>query len=377
MSACNLTQPILGTECIGDSLYNKINPNFENLDNAVCALSTNFLNVVDSTTVDLAFSNNTRTLSANVIAPWGFKNKLINGNFDIWQRGTSGSASNNNGGAGFFVADRWGFSPNLGGTVVVSRQPFAYTQTDVPNNPTYHLRFQSTVGSTAAPLLFQRLENVRLLAGKTVTFSFYAKSNTPISVVLGYSYVYGTVPPNSSQDNYILSTVSIGTTWTKYVVTTTLPAIPAGRTIANPELTSFQLVFNFPTSSTFTFDIAQAQLEEGPIATTFEQRPIGTELALCQRYFEIGGIYIDNNNGTADLVWRFDYSYKANKRTFPTLAFWSNPWFSPPSGPGGGVALSPAGFTAYADLFACVVSVAVPSPTPAEYNFSFSIDAEV
>jgi hypothetical protein len=34
-----------------------------------------------------------------------------------------------------------------------------------------------------------------------------------------------------------------------------------------------------------TFDIAQVQIEPGPVATPFEQRPIGTELALCQRYF--------------------------------------------------------------------------------------------
>jgi hypothetical protein len=35
-----------------------------------------------------------------------------------------------------------------------------------------------------------------------------------------------------------------------------------------------------------TFDIAQVQIEPGPVATPFEQRPIGTELALCQRYFQ-------------------------------------------------------------------------------------------
>ena len=35
-----------------------------------------------------------------------------------------------------------------------------------------------------------------------------------------------------------------------------------------------------------TFDIAQVQVEPGPVATPFERRPIGTELALCQRYYE-------------------------------------------------------------------------------------------
>ena len=34
-----------------------------------------------------------------------------------------------------------------------------------------------------------------------------------------------------------------------------------------------------------TFDIAQVQIEPGPVATPFEQRPIGTELQLCKRYY--------------------------------------------------------------------------------------------
>jgi hypothetical protein len=37
-----------------------------------------------------------------------------------------------------------------------------------------------------------------------------------------------------------------------------------------------------------TFDIAQVQVEPGPVATPFERRPIGAELALCQRYFQNG-----------------------------------------------------------------------------------------
>ena len=39
-----------------------------------------------------------------------------------------------------------------------------------------------------------------------------------------------------------------------------------------------------------TFDIAQVQIEAGPVATPFERRPIGTELALCQRYYETGTV---------------------------------------------------------------------------------------
>jgi hypothetical protein len=42
-----------------------------------------------------------------------------------------------------------------------------------------------------------------------------------------------------------------------------------------------------PINTTFTLDIWGLQVEEGSVATPFEQRPIQTELALCQRYFQV------------------------------------------------------------------------------------------
>src|SRR5574338_1498024 len=69
-----------------------------------------------------------------------FRNKIMNGNFDIWQRGTSQTS------AGYGSADRWAFN-NTGSTKTTSRQTFALGQTDVPNNPTY---FSRTVVSSVA-----------------------------------------------------------------------------------------------------------------------------------------------------------------------------------------------------------------------------------
>ena len=62
------------------------------------------------------------------------------------------------------------------------------------------------------------------------------------------------------------------------------------------------------------------QLELGPVATPFERRPIGTELALCQRYYEagIGKIagYGKQANGNATGVY-----FKVTKRVPPTLTY--------------------------------------------------------
>ena len=62
-----------------------------------------------------------------------FRNKLINGNFEIWQRATSQTS------AGYGSADRWD-NTHIGSTKTASRQSFTNGQTDVPGNPKYFHR---------------------------------------------------------------------------------------------------------------------------------------------------------------------------------------------------------------------------------------------
>jgi hypothetical protein len=93
--------------------------------------------------------------------------------------------------------------------------------------------------------------------------------------------------------------VSIGTSWQKVTVTATVPSI-SGKTLGTNGNSYLALISGSTLAPTWntstdslgqqsgTFDIAQVQIEPGPVATPFEQRPIGTELALCQRYFQAG-----------------------------------------------------------------------------------------
>jgi len=222
----------------------------------------------------------------------GLRNAIINPNFDIWQRGTSFTGSE-------YGADRW-IHGRVGTTHTVTRQAFTVGQTAVPNEPTYFCRtvVTSVAGATNYSSLQQSIEDVRTFAGQQVTISFWAKVDTTKSISVELVQYFGTGGSPSATVNSIgVTKVSIGTSWQKVTVTTTLPSI-SGKTIGTSNDSLLQLNIWFDAGSSFnartdtlgqqsgTFEIAQVQIERGPVATPFERRPQQTELALCQRYYE-------------------------------------------------------------------------------------------
>jgi len=237
---------------------------------------------------------------------FGTKNKIINGNFDIWQRGTSFSIPSTPGLT--YTADRWaaGFD-GTGATRTISQEPFTLGQTDVPNEPTNFLRWSQTVAGTGATYntLAQRIENVRTCANKTITVSFYAKAAASTTVSVDAIQFFGTGGTPSPSVGATGSTITVSTTWQKYIVTFSIPSI-SGKTLGTANTPYgdhfLQLNFNLPINSTFTFDLAQVQLEEGFQATQFEQRPIAAELSLCQRYYSFAGINIQGGAAGSDAL---------------------------------------------------------------------------
>jgi len=222
-----------------------------------------------------------------------FRNKIINGNFDIWQRGTSlGSGT-----GARYLADRW----TNGSTIVAytpSQQAFTVGQPDVPNEPKFfHRTIVAAGGDTNSnATLHQHIESVRTFAGKTVTLSFYAKTPTaPENVAIEFYQHFGT--GGSPAVSIPAGSFNLTSSWQKFTVTVNIPTI-SGKNIGTSNNDDYLTVyFWFDAGSTFgarasnignqsgTFDIAEVQVEEGSVATPFEERPIGTELALCQRYF--------------------------------------------------------------------------------------------
>jgi hypothetical protein len=212
----------------------------------------------------------------------GFQNRIINGDMRIWQRGTTISNPTT---SNFYTADRWGCNRDSDVTgAVVSRIASGLTGFE------YALALQRVAGNTNTGGLYLYYSNESTntydLAGSPVTLSFYAKTGANYSggvltaqVVSGtgtdqriYAYTGGVAVINTTQ--------AITSTWTRYSFTGTVPA----------NATEIGLMFFWVPTGTAGADdavkITGVQLEAGSTATEFERRPIETELALCQRYYD-------------------------------------------------------------------------------------------
>jgi hypothetical protein len=216
------------------------------------------------------------------------KNKIINGDFGIWQRGTSFTATGY-----LYTADRWvtyGYTTN---TTTVSRQTFTLGTAPVAGyEGTYFCRINSSNTNT---YIGQRIEDVRTFANQTVTISLWAKSASAITnLTLGFAQVFGSGGSATVGTNFT-TTGSVGTSWSRISVTGTVPSI-SGKTIGTD---SFLILDIVSATLNNNLDIWGVQVEAGSVATAF-QTATGTiqgELAACQRYYQRFTIDTDGHTG--------------------------------------------------------------------------------
>jgi hypothetical protein len=234
----------------------------------------------------LAVGSNGDTLVADSAATTGLswspsfgfsagKNKIINGNFGIWQRGTTVTPASGTYGYG---ADRWRTFSFAATSSTLSQQSFTPGTAPVAGyEGTFFARFASTNTATYAS---QPIEDVRTFAGQTVTVSFWAKSasaQTLSTVKLAQEFGSG----GSSAVNNNGTPPAITTSWARYSVTITVASI-SGKTIGTGNY--LDLVISGAINN--NLDLWGVQVEAGSVATAF-QTATGTiqgELAACQRY---------------------------------------------------------------------------------------------
>jgi hypothetical protein len=209
------------------------------------------------------------------------KNKIINGDFGIWQRGTSFSNPTN----GTYTADRWFVELDGSGyTRTISQQTFTPGTAPVAGyEGQYFYRWNNSVAGTSNTInaLSTRLEDIRTFAGQTVTFSFWAKADASRALTV---YAYQQSTGGSGTVTTTVGTATLTTSWARYTMTVAIPSL-AGITIGTNS--NLQIRIAMPIGTTMTCDFWGMQMEESPVATAF-QTATGTiqgELAACQRYY--------------------------------------------------------------------------------------------
>lgn len=231
------------------------------------------------------------------------RNKLRNGTLVVWQRGFGAVTGNNPLGFDGWRAEAFGSTHSwdgvqfgLGGEVTQSGGTLGGQE-----SATHYARntFTGVVGAGNYSLMYHGIENVRTLAGKTATFSFWGRSTVAGKVVgVELAQNFGTGGAPSGQVLISPKSVTmVGTTWAKYSVTFDIPSI-AGKTIGTSGGDNLQLILWFSADSFYaarsggvgvqsgTLNFYGFQLEEGTVPTPTEDIGLPAQTAWCQRYLQ-------------------------------------------------------------------------------------------
>ena len=277
----------------------------------------------------------------------GFKNRIINGAMVIDQRNAGASSTTI-----AYTVDRWSYyAGGVNGKFTWGQNLNSVTP---PTGFTNYLGFQSTSAYTPNPAdrfgVYQAIEGFNTADlgwgtanAKTVTLSFQVYSSLTGTFA-------GFLQNSSTGRNYGFTyTISSANTWTPISITilgdttgTWLTTNGVGvQVIFSIGVGSSQLIplgwsatagfgvsgqVQVVSTSGATWYITGVQLEVGTTATNFDFRSIGTELALCQRYFEVigggnnGGAdsFYQRSQGTSGQTYAATYSFQVTKRTTAT-----------------------------------------------------------
>lgn len=233
-----------------------------------------------------------------------FKNILQNGNFRYWQHNVDGMGIGVGSYGGFLGADRWALTKTpgcTGGTVRVSTAMGEVHHGSSPRNVcNAYYSPPSYPGTTDYCTMVHPIENIKsLIPGKEYTLSFEALSpmldNAPVPFNLMYMYGAGLY-----ENHKVRHLFNIRNTWTLHTYTFIAPSIST--TLAmNPDNNWLMLNFwlgagsYYSTSGGFapgadlsakSIYFSNIQLEMGSVATDFEELDEGTQLKMCQRFYE-------------------------------------------------------------------------------------------
>ena len=252
--------------------------------------------ILDGTisTADIANNAITQAKLSTDVPLSGMRNAVINGNFDIWQRGTP--ISTDAAATQIYTADRWAARALYPGNSSIQTITRESSTSHVPSGSRYSLKSvigTSAVLNNARMQLSYALETADSLkfAGKQMTLSFKVKAIQNIdriAIELRYNTTEGRIFDGTLIGSTTLAINSSSFTTCSYTFT-----VPSAVTLTSTGNFGFVLTYTRAAGTEQVGDgiyLAQVQLEEGSQLTPFEQRAYNSEFQLCQRYFQS---YID------------------------------------------------------------------------------------
>jgi hypothetical protein len=273
---------------------------------------------------------------------YGFKNRIINGAMAIDQRNAGASVTLT---ANQYTLDRWGFL--LSQSSKLTTQQSTTVPTGFKNSLLATSSSAYSVLSSDYFIFRQPIEGLNVAdlgwgaaGASTVTLSFWVRSSL--------TGTFGGSLRNSVGDRSYPFTYTISSANTFEYKTITIAGDTSGTWLTTNGL-GIDLGFGLGVGSTYsatagswqagnyvsatgatsvvgtngaTFYITGVQLEKGSVATSFDYRPYGAELALCQRYFEncTGAIRAASSGSFIGTT----VAFKSTKRASPTLTFISS-----------------------------------------------------
>lgn len=237
-----------------------------------------------------------------------FRQSLINGNFDVWQRGTSVALAD---ATTAYQADRWfDYHQDDGGTLPTLTRSKQVLTSGALDGSYYYSRLTTngagtSLGNATIGEMVQKIENgtSKLCGnGKKVTVSFWARSDIANKRLgLWLSQFYGTGGSPTSPETINGTNFTLTSTWTKYTYTFTTNTL-SGKTFGTAGDEALQIYFYYAWGDTYkafsgsasaetyvgsgNIDIAQVQLCAGDVALPFMPKSFEEELRACQRYYQ-------------------------------------------------------------------------------------------
>jgi len=321
-----------------------------------------------------------------------FRQALINGNMDIWQRGTSFPVT----GSLRYTADRW----------AIYRDTFALGATVTRQNTSdpgsrYLLRVQRDSGSTLTETinLTQSIESIDAIKyrGQFLTLRFQARRGANYSAasnLIQYTVLSGTGTDENPSNTLTGSVTVMNGTATLGI---SFADITAVSTVMVPTNCN-QLVIKIrhvPVGTAGTadyFDIRQVQLSAGNIVIPFQFKSTREELADCQRYYEksysqsiapgtnstAGQLYSATNDNTNAGILDYSVVFATPKRTTPTVTVYGTAGTTNALNDGtadraisGGSGIVFSGETGFS------INATVTGPTSSTRRFHFTAEAEI